>query len=164
MFAASVRLNPARLVAVNMQKKEITLVAFLLILGVLYVVFFTDWFRKKTLTIVPSARPERGIAAGTPLPVYFKLNRSCELTSLKVIPLQGTNFDAHTPPIWYLVANTNSRPTKLFQYGVPIRGMHPAIPKAQPEPLEPGHVYRMIVSTTDLTGYTDFKTMAMPGR
>ncbi len=147
-----------------MQKKEITLIAFLLVLGVLYVAFFTDWFRKKTLTIVPSARPERGIVAGTPLPVFFKLSRSCELTSLKVIPLQGTNFDAHTPPIWYMVATTNSRPVKLFQYGVPIRGMHPAIPKARPDPLDPGRVYRLIVSSGDLTGYTDFKTMLMPGR
>ena len=75
-----------------MQKKEITLIAFLLVLGVLYVAFFTDWFRKKTLTIVPSARPERGIVAGTPLPVFFKLSRSCELTSLKVIPLQRYKF------------------------------------------------------------------------
>lgn len=147
-----------------MQKKEITLVAFLLVLGVVYLAFFTDFMRKKTLTIVPSVRPERGIAAGTPLPVYFKLGRSSELTSLKVIPLQGTNFDAHTPPIWYLVANTNTGPVKLFQYGVPIRGMHPAIPKARPEPLEPGRAYRLVVSAGDLTGYTDFKTMSMPGR
>lgn len=147
-----------------MQKKEITLVGFLVVLAVLYVIFFTDWFKKKTLTVVPSARPERGITAGTPLPVFFKLNRSYELTSLKVVPLDGTNFDTHTPPIWYLVAATNSRPVKLFQYGVPIRGMHPAIPKARPEPLDTNRIYRLIVSSGELSGYTDFRTMAMPGR
>ena len=63
-----------------------------------------------------------------------------------------------------MVATTNSRPVKLFHYGVPIRGMHPAIPKARPDPLDPGRVYRLIVSSGDLTGYTDFKTMLMPGR
>src|SRR5947209_6360081 len=117
-----------------MQKKEAMLVGLLLILGVLYVVFFTDFFRKRLLTIVPSARPEHGITAGMPLPVFFKLSRSCQLTQVKVVPLNGTNFDTKTPPIWYMIAKTNSRAVKLFQYGVPIRGMYAAIPKARPEP------------------------------
>jgi hypothetical protein len=145
-----------------MQRKEIALVGFLVMLGVVYIIFFTEWFRKPTLMITPSARPERGIQAGMTLPVYFKLSRSCELTSVKVIPLQGTNFDAHTPPVWYMVAKTNTHPVKLFQYGVPIRGMKPAIPKARPEPLETNKVYRLVVQAGDLSGYTDFRTMVMP--
>jgi hypothetical protein len=147
-----------------MQKKELMMVGVLLVLGVVYAIFFTDWFSKGKLAITASARPERGIAAGTPLPVFFKLSRSCELTSIKVVPLQGTNFDAHAAPIWYMVATTNSKPTKLFQYGVPIRGMHPAIPRARPEPLDPSRYYRLVVTSGDLNGYTDFHTMLMPGR
>jgi hypothetical protein len=145
-----------------MQRKEITLVGFLAVLAVVYVIFFTDWFRKPTLSITPSSRPERGIQAGMVLPVFFKMSHSCELTSVKVIPLQGTNFDSHVPPIWYMVAKTNTRPVKLLQYGVPIRGMKPMIPKARPEPLETNKVYRLIVQAGDLNGYADFKPMIMP--
>jgi hypothetical protein len=146
----------------TMQRKEITLIGVLLVLGVIYAIFFTDIFARRRMFITASVRPTPGLAVGTPIPVFFKLNRAFELTTLKVVPLNGTNYDEKATPIWYLVAQTNSHSVRFLEYGIPVRGMHPAVPRSRPEPLEPGKIYRMLLTGGGYSGYTDFKTIAQP--
>lgn len=143
-----------------MQRKEIRLIGVLLVLGVFYCIFFTDLFASRKMYITASVRPIGGLPAGTPLPVMFKLNRAFRLTSLKVVPLSGTNYDEKLPPVWYLIAKTNSYPLKFIPYGIPLRGMHPAIPGARPDPLDPTKHYRLLLTGEGYSGFTDFHTLA----
>lgn len=146
-----------------MQRKEITLIGVLVALGVIYCIFFTDLFAARKMYIMASVRPVPGVPVGTPLPVFFKMNRKFELTSVKVVPLNGTNYDEKATPIWFLKATTNSYPVKYLEYGVPVRGMHPLVPRSRPEALIPGKSYRLILTARDYAGSADFRTLAATG-
>jgi hypothetical protein len=147
-----------------MQRKEITLIGVLVVLGVIYCIFFTDLFAARRMGIMAFSRPMPGLPAGSSVPVFFKLNRAFELTSLKVVPLNGTNYDEKLPAAWYLVAKTNSYKVKILEYGIPVRGMHPALPRSRPDPLEPGKNYRLVLTAHEYSGFADFKAVAATGR
>jgi hypothetical protein len=142
-----------------MRKKEIFWIGVLVVLGGIYIHYFTRWFEKREIGINASIRPSRR-ADATVFPVFFALNDEYKLTSLKVIPLEGDKFNPQATPVWHLVSDSNSVPTRAFRYGQQIRGMQPALKGVRPEPLTPGVVYRLIVSAGSVTGYTDFKTKA----
>jgi hypothetical protein len=140
-----------------MRKKDFIWVGVLLVLGGIYIHFFTHWFEKQEIAITASLRPSRR-AGETVLPVFFTLNDDYKLTSLKVIPLENDKFNPLAAPVWHLVSDSNSVPTRAFGYGQGIRGMKPALKGVRPDPLTPGVVYRLILSAGDLTGHKDFKT------
>jgi hypothetical protein len=143
-----------------MRKKEIIWIGLLLVLGGVYIHFFTHWFEKQEIGITASIRPSRRPGALV-FPVFFTLNNDYKLTSLKVIPLQGDKFDPLATPIWHLVSDSNSVPTRAFRYGQPIQGMKSALKGVRPDPLTPGVVYRLTLSTGDATSSIDFKTKAI---
>lgn len=138
-----------------MRKKEIILIAVLLLLGWFYVRHFTNWFVKKEISIISSLRP----APGAPvLNVIFKLDGDYKLTKVKVIPYDENFKPQPTTPAWDLVADSNSAPTRMFIYGRPIPGMKPALKGTHPEPLDPNVIYRVEVAAGEVTGAVDFRT------
>jgi hypothetical protein len=143
-----------------MRKKEFIWFGVLLVVGGIYIRFFTHWFEKREIAITTSLRPSQR-PGETVFPVYFTLNGDYKLTSVKIIPLEEDKFNPLAPPVWHLVSDSNSVPTRAFRYGQPIRGMKPALKGVRPEPLTPGVVYRLILSAGDLTGHKDFKAKAI---
>jgi hypothetical protein len=140
-----------------MRKKDAVLIGLLVVVGGLYVKFFTNWFVKKQIVINASLRPVRGNSSAV-LPVIFKLDGEYKLTNVKVVPLDNDNFRPQAVAAWHLVAQSNSAPTRMFVYGTPIPGMQPALKDTQPEPLDPNVIYRLEVAAGEITGTVDFRT------
>ena len=150
-----------------MTKKQILLLAIAVVLLCGYVYYFTDWFASESIQIVHTLRPytppRRGRARGgddnpTANTVSFGFNRKVLLTEVKVIPVSDLATNKYAHPIWHLVTESNSVPTKAFVYGMNIRGMHPKIAGARPDPLQPGVAYRLFVDAGELKGEHEFKT------
>jgi len=150
-----------------MTKKQLVLLLAALVVFIAYAVFFTDWFASENIQIVhtlrPYTAPRRGRTRNAEPPpvgnaVSFALDRKCKLTEVKVIPVADLATNKYAHPIWHLVSESNSVPVKGFVYGMWIQGMHPAVPNAQPDPLEPNVPYRLFVKTHDLNGEHEFKT------
>ena len=93
-------------------------------------------------------------------PVYFTLNGDYKLTSLKVVPLENGQINPGTLPVWNLVSDSNSAPTRAFFYGEHLKGMKAALADVHPDPLTPGIIYRIMLSSGNLTAALDFKTKA----
>ncbi len=155
-----------------MPKKQLVLlvVAVLLLCG--YAYYFTDWFASESIQIVHTIRPyspprrtrgrstEENPAVNA---VSFGFNRKYQLTEVKVIPVSDLATNKYAHPIWHLVSESNSVPTKAFVYGMNIEGMHPKVPGARPDPLQPGVAYRLFIETGDIKGEHEFKTTARAG-
>jgi hypothetical protein len=142
---------------VLMQRKDVTWIVVLLALVGLSILVNRNRFAKEQMIINPSLRPARR-ADATVWPVFFALNDDFRLTSVKVIPFDGDKFDPLAHPVWQLVSDSNSVPTRAFRYGQPIKGMKPAVPNLQPDALEPGVVYRLLVEAGSVKATTDFST------
>jgi len=141
-----------------MTNKNRLLIAVALVLGVIYVCFFTEWFRPQTIHIAHTSRNLRSRSQPeTPPPLIFALNLPFKLTEIKVVPLAEWQANPHTLPSWHLVRDSDPEPVKIFTYGQPIRGMKPAVPGAQPQPLQPNVVYRLFVTAGKARGWHDFK-------
>lgn len=150
-----------------MSKKNISLIALVVVLAGVYICFFTDWFASENIQIYHTVRPARPDAdprknsfeqrsAGNP--VVFGLNRTYELTAVKVVSVSDAETNKYPHAIWHLVSESNSVPLKSFTYGQRIRGMKPKIEGSQPEPLVPGAQYRLFLEAGALTGEHDFAT------
>lgn len=148
-----------------MTKNGIFLTVVLAILVILYACFFTDWFSRETIQIIPQIRPGRASSIprtpGTPAvsPVSFAFDGKYRLTSVKVVAADDFATNKYANPLWYLISDSNSIPTKAIVYGYPIRGMKPAVPKARPEPLVPGVSYIMMVEAGKIRAQTNFHTV-----
>ncbi|MFZ0826223.1 MAG: hypothetical protein WAO02_02255 [Verrucomicrobiia bacterium] len=145
-----------------MTQKNSILIALMLVLAGVYVVHFTDWFRPKTIQISHTARPgafgnRPGGAAGTAPLLMFSLGGDYELTEIKVVPLAEWQANHDAEPVWHLVLDSNPEPERSFVYGQPLRGLKPAAPGAQPQPLQPNLTYRLFVTAGRARGWHDFK-------
>ena len=147
-----------------MTRKELWLVIFALGLGAVYVVFFTDLFRRKSIQIIPlirtgraSAIPREGDAPAV-FPVAFKLNGAYPLKSVKVVNASEYATNKHTLALWHMVSDSNSPPQDSILYGSRIPGMKPSVPRSRPRPLEPGVNYMLLIDTGKLKGQTNFVT------
>ena len=123
-------------------------------LATVYVVYFTGWFRHKTLHIYHTARnlnPQRP-AAG----LIFGLEGNYPLKEIKVVPLAAYQSNANVLPLWHLTAKSHSEPMKYFYYGQHIDGMAPLVTGEQPQPLDTGVTYRIFINTGKMSGYHDF--------
>ena len=136
-----------------MSKTKIILVA-LSIVGLLSLSLYLnrDWFEPATIQIshrvspwLKSNRMKRANDLGNP--ITFTLSGYYHLTSLKVVSLAEIETNKYAHPLWELATESNSMPTCSFIYGSPIRGMHPAVKGARPDPLVPGVNYRLLVTT-----------------
>ena len=150
-------------------KKNWLLIILLAVLAIVYAIYFTDWFRPKTIHITSiNARVSRGprarnlTADSATVPVIFKLGRPAKLTELKVVVLDEWQTNKNCLPLWHLVASTNSVPIgRPFYYGVSIPGMKPEVPGLRAKPLQPGVKYRLLVRDVSTKGEHDFQPVAL---
>jgi hypothetical protein len=147
-----------------MTRKQWMLIALAVLLGGLSLYLNQDWFGKDNIQIYHRSRPARaGILrrsrpsiAPAVDPVFFSFDRKLKLTSLKVIPVRAIETNKYPQPIWHLLSDSNSVPTKDLVYGTPIRGMRPSVKGATPDPLVPGEKYRLLIEAGSLKGQHDF--------
>ena len=150
-----------------MNKKEIFLVGLVAVLVGVYCVYFTDWFLTKTIAIEHSERSLREAWSGgrrvdptgkQPLGnVTFSLHRNYKLTSVKVVPLADYLTNKYAHPVWELVSKSGSASVGGFTYGMPIQGMVPARPVVEPDPLERGVDYCLLIEAGSIKGEHHFK-------
>ena len=132
-------------------------------MGLVYVIFLSGWFRKETILIIPIRTPGRASAIPRPrdsAPVYpmsFRLSGRYRLKSIKVVNTTEYTTNKYVMPMWHMVSDSNSAPVNTIVYGAPrIPGMHSAVPRAKPQPLEAGVQYTLLVETAKLKAQTNF--------
>lgn len=136
-----------------MSKTKIILVVLTIVaLGAFSIYLNRDSFASETIQIshrvspwMKSPRTKRANDLGEP--VTFTLSGYYRLTDLKVVLASEIETNKYAHPIWALTTQSNSVPTSTFVYGSGIRGMHPTVKGARPDPLVPGIQYRLLVTT-----------------
>ncbi len=146
-----------------MSKQTKFLIGVALVMGYLYISYFTTWFSKKTIQI--DATP-RALPSGSTDPVFpmaFRLDQAYKLTSVKVFALKEKQISRYDKPVWQLTTKSNSAPIRGFVYGQAIQGME-ADPKIPRQPLKPNMRYRLLLEAKRGTGERDFlmNPRAMP--
>lgn len=134
-----------------MTTKNWMLLTGAILLGCLSLYLNKDWFTGDRIQLMHRSRPARGAfrrpRSDNPLidPLSFWFDRKVRLTSLKVVPVQEIETNKYPQPIWSLVSDSNSVPIREFTYGMKIQGMRPEFKGVNPDPLEPGVRYRLLV-------------------
>lgn len=147
-----------------MTKQGAVLSVIAVLLGAAYAYYFTDWFRKPTIQIIPSIRVGRPSAIPRApdqppvFPVSFALAGDQRLTEVKVMAADELATNKYAQPLWHLVSDSNSIPTRSIVYGMPIRGMRPAVKRAKPRPLEPDVRYVLMIAAGRVRAQTNFFT------
>jgi hypothetical protein len=147
-----------------MAKKQWMILAVFVLLAGVYVCAFTSWGRHPAMQISNTAYSKpRGfigqrVKAGSinTAIVSFNLDHPYRLTEVEVVRLSDWQTNKSTLPLWHLVSDSNSVPTKKFYYGVAIRGMNPAVGKSWPSPLETNVTYRLFLAAGPVKGQHDF--------
>ena len=146
-----------------MPTRDKILLACALGLGVIYVIFFTNLFRKPTMQIIPQVRPDRASAIPRPrdsapvYPVSFRFNKRYEFKSIKVVNAAEHATNRFAAPLWHVVSDSKSAPLNSIVYGAPkIPGMRTSVARAKPQPLEAGVEYLLLLETTKIKGQTNF--------
>jgi hypothetical protein len=144
-----------------MTRKTWMLIGLALTLAVVYAVFFAHWVKPGTINIYHVTRPS-GYAMqtrrnGPAPPITFNLQGDYNLTEIKAVSLAAWQANPNAQPVWHLVADSGTGPVNTFIYGQTIRGLKPAVPGAQPQPLQPDVVYRLFVTAGKFRGQHDFK-------
>ncbi len=141
-----------------MNKKSYILIVIALVLAGVYVAYFTTWFQPKAIQIAHTSRPVRNAGTGPAATrLFFDLGDDYSLTEVKVVPLAALQTNKFAQPVWHLVSDEGSDDVRQFSYGEAIRGMDPAVAGAEPEPLQPGVVYRLFVAAGKVRGQHDFQ-------
>lgn len=148
-----------------MTKNGIFLSAIAVLLGACYAYYFTDLFHKPTIQIIPTIRPGRPSSIPRDAdqePVYmvsFALDGKYSLTSVRVVAAAELATNKYASPLWHLISDSNSIPTKAIVYGFPIKGMKPAVPRARPEPLLAEIEYTLLIEAGNVRSQTNFHTV-----
>jgi hypothetical protein len=145
-----------------MTKKNLLFGICVIVLAASYVIFFTDWFKAKTVEINYTVRYLHARnPRGNPQPLLvFILGTPLKLTEIKVVPLAGYLTNKNILPLWHLVSGSNSEPVKTFSYGDyshAIKGMSPALEGIAPEPLATNVIYHLLVNAGKIKGEHDFE-------
>jgi hypothetical protein len=143
-----------------MKNKNGLLVVFLIALAAIYVVWFTDWFKPRTIHIFSTVREvhyRRHAADAGPNLIFGVEPGEIKLTEIKVVPLADYEKNPEILPVWHLVSDSNSVPVNNFIYGTRIRGMKPFVTGAEPALLDTNTVYRIFIRAGRAKGQHDFK-------
>lgn len=145
-----------------MTKRTVVLLGIAVVLGGLYIYWFTDWFVQENIQIFTTVRAQHTISRGKgKAPVYgvsFAFNGKYPLTRVAVVQADDLRTNKYPTPLWEVISDTHSVPTKVVDYGRTPRGMKPSVPRARPQPLEPGVEYVVIVEAGKLKAQTNFST------
>jgi hypothetical protein len=129
-------------------KKQPLLLAFALVLATLYVLFFTDWTRKKEIQISYTNLRVSPDGNNDPTVLFIFDNKvKYRLASVKVVSAADAATNKHPHALWHLVSTAGSEPVDSFPYGFNIPGMKPDVARPSPEPLDMGEKYCLIVDT-----------------
>jgi hypothetical protein len=119
------------------------------------------------LRMAMARRLPAGLSGYAPLIPTFTLGSDYRLTTVKLIRLDELKAKGYARPLWELVSDTKSYPTRVFLYGRGIPGMHPKSPDVEPEPLVTNVAYRLLITSGRLKGKHDFtitdKDVSVPG-
>jgi hypothetical protein len=148
-----------------MTRKNILLIALVLLLGGLSVYLNRARFKSETVQIGNRTVPFRGrVPRGQKPPansLIFLLNRELALTAVRVVYVSDIETNKYPHPTWELISESNSVPVKDFIYGTNIRGMRPSVKGAVADPLQPGVKYRLFIEAGAIKAEHDF-TAAKP--
>src|SRR5215831_11612570 len=113
-----------------MTKKNIFLIGVVLLLaGLSLYLNRARFFHSDSLQIghrtveARGRRPRANPPGNTPDPgpsIAFLFDREVQLTSVKVIPTAEFETNKYAHPVWNLISDSNSIPTKAFVYGTTI--------------------------------------------
>jgi len=147
-----------------MNKKNFVLIGITLVLAGVYAVYFTDWFRPKSIQIYHTNRPAHLAGRNGPAAdrIFFGFNDYYSFTEVKVVPLAALQTNKLAQPVWHLVSDEGSDDVRQFSYGEKINGMDPAVEGAQPEPLQRGVIYRLFVTAGKAKGQYTFQIGGPP--
>ena len=156
-----------------MTRKHWILLSAALVLGGLSLYLNQDWFAHDGIQIYHRSRAARpGLfrrkkaptisGDSTIVPVFFGFDHRVKLTSVKVFPVSDIATNKYPHPVWHLVSDSNSVPTKDFVYGGAIPGMRPAVKGATADPLEPDTSYRLCIEAGQLKAEHEFVPMPKP--
>lgn len=153
-----------------MTKKLWMLLGFAVGLGGISLYWNTDWFRSDNIQIHHRFRParfertrKRAAAPATAFaPVFFEFDRKLKLTEISVVPVSDAQTNKYPHPIWHMISDSNSVPTKGIMYGEFVPGMKPEVKGATPDPLEPGVQYRLMLQAGAVKAQHDFAAAEPP--
>ena len=157
-----------------MSKNSIVLVVFAVILGSVWVVYFSGWFDRETIQIIPTIRPssntrrvataERPKGEAPTYDVSFAFDGKYSFTKVRVFVADDLKTNKYPTPLWDLISDSQSVPVKYLVYGDQPRGMKPAVPRARPEPLQSGIDYVLCLEAGKLKAQTNFHTREIASR
>jgi len=149
-----------------MTKKDVFLITLVVVLGGLYAIYFSEWFRPKYIRIEYSSRPLREAWSGQGQRVdpqgnqvgnvTFSFHGDYRLTSVKVVSTAEFATNKYAHPLWHMVCKNGSQPVSGFSYGLSIPGMSAAAADSAADPLEPGVQYSLLVEAGSLKGTNNF--------
>jgi hypothetical protein len=148
-----------------MTRKHWILVAALMLLGGVYVYWFTDWVVPPQIQIEVSTRPSgRGSASSESpvLPTLFMLDREYAFSSLEVIAVSNVPATLVGKTAWHLAAQGEPERQRGFAYGETLKGYRTVV---APLPLIPGALYRVDLKAGRARGSRTFSAIpAAPSR
>jgi hypothetical protein len=86
----------------------------------------------------------------------FEFNRRLKLTSIKVVSAGDAATNKFPAPLWEMVSDSNSVPTRGFLYGMAVPGMRPARKGAIAQALDPDQKYRLLIQVGSQSAAHDF--------
>jgi len=129
-----------------------------LMLGALMLYANKDWFTQPPIQISHrfdafNGRFSQGSAT---VPLLFEFNRRLKLTSVKVFALNDFETNRFPHPIWHLLSDSNSPPTKGFLYGTIVPGMRSDKLAMGSDSLDLGVEYRLLIEAGSVKAQHDF--------
>lgn len=151
-------------------KREVMLVSAAVVLGGLYLCFFTNFFSgAKPLQVYAQVRfaatafnHQKAPKADDieAMPISFTFDGKYQLTELKVVNADEYKTNKYAHIMWHMISDRASVPTKGFLYGSKIQGMKPSIPRGKPDALQPDTNYLLLVTAGKQRGEVPFRTKA----
>ena len=147
-----------------MAKKQWVFLGLFLLLAGVYISAFTSWGRHPAMQISHAAytnpkqviRPRVRAGRVNTTIMIFNLDHAYRLTEIKVVRQADWQTNKSTLPLWHLISDSNSIPTRRFYYGAPVRGMKPLASGTRPEPLATNVIYRLFLTAGQVQGQHDF--------
>jgi hypothetical protein len=139
-------------------KKNLALILLVVVLGGIYVYYFTDFFKKPSIQLYAQLRPMPSAVDSSVCTVSFALNGKQKLSSVKVVAAADLATNKYPHAVWSLISDAKSEPTDLIIYGSKIPGMKPAIPRGKAEKLVPNQPYVLLLEADKVKGEIEFRT------
>ena len=117
-----------------------------------------DWFTKPPIQISHRFHAFGGRFSDrvATVPLLFEFSRALKLTSVEVVLVSELATNKNPHPLWRLISDSTSVPTRGFLYGMRVPGMRPAGRDAEPDPLDLGVKYRLLVQAGSTRAQHDF--------